>query len=362
MRTDTKKTMKIIDSCLSKEFVSIRQLSQYAEVSTKTVRKLLDSIINNDFNGSNFWPEALGEKYNEDIVEIQTRRSNEKFFRYKSSSISIFDDSLSYKVSRDLIPFIEYIESISGIDKFSEDITEVLKDVIENQGLGHLLNQNLKKCIRLDSKYIFSLNDDSQPLNDFLPIIRLAIAQQKVIKIQYQPFGKKPYSQHISPYIILEYNNRWFVIAKLNKHNNPPETERLEKINNYSFDRIKKVEILDDEVLFEQTKINIEKLLDHSYGPSITDWENVQYDKLVLKVKNNFIGYIKTKPIVDKILPKEKADKEHTYLTYDNFIITRELKQFVKSFSANIIVVEPKNLREEIIQEIKDTHQAYKIN
>ena len=67
MRTDTKKTMKIIDSCLSKEFVSIRQLSQYAEVSTKTVRKLLDSIINNDFNGSNFWPEALGEKYNEDI-------------------------------------------------------------------------------------------------------------------------------------------------------------------------------------------------------------------------------------------------------------------------------------------------------
>jgi len=359
MRSDTERNMKIIDNYLSKGYVSIKELSNYAEISTKTARKYLESIINNDYLGSKFWPKDLGEKYDEEIVEIQTRRSNEKYFRYKSSTISVFDDSLSYKVSRDLIPFIEYVESISGIDKFSEDITEVIKEVISNQGLGHLLNQNVKKIIRLDSKYIFDINDNSQPLNDFLPIIRNAIVEEKAIKIEYQPFGKKIRTEHISPYLIIEYNNRWFVLAKLNTKKNSEELWRRNKINNYSFDRIRNIEIHDDSSLYEQTKINIEKILDHSYGPSIKDWEEVEYEKLILRVKNDFVGYIKTKPIVDRISPKIKVKKEHTFLTYERFIITRELKQFIKSFSDNVTVIEPQNLRNEIISELKDSINAY---
>ena len=99
MRSDTERNMKIIDNFLSKGYVSIKELSHYAEISTKTARKYLESIINNDYLGSKFWPKDLGEKYDEEIVEIQTRRSNEKYFRYKSSTFLTAPSNLTLLLS-----------------------------------------------------------------------------------------------------------------------------------------------------------------------------------------------------------------------------------------------------------------------
>lgn len=132
---------------------------------------------------------------------------------------------------------------------------------------------------------LFDNNVDYTGLQYITPIFH-AVVNQQVLKITYHDFkSETPYDIIFHPYIIKQYNNRWFSFG-LNE-------ERPAQIWNIALDRI--VEI---------------KNSDSKYIPNETDWENDYFydfvgvtkteDELIeLKIELNpeQVPYIRTKPI-----------------------------------------------------------------
>jgi|AP03_1055505.scaffolds.fasta_scaffold00389_5 hypothetical protein len=353
MRADGEKTLRIVDYCLQKRPHSIEELSLVAEVSEKTIRKNIKIIRFGgvDKFGRNYWPKEIEDNY-EEIVHVTRGPSNKEYFEYINHSITLFPDTLSHPIVKDLIPFVEFINTVDGLDNFS-NVAEVITDLIEDQGLSYLLNNEEKKIIRLDSKSIFNL-EYREPLRDFLPECRSAVISMTCLKIKYQPFNSKPSFLIVSPYKIVEYNNRWFLIAKINEASDKVKYEkRLNKVNNLAFDRILSVEQNVDSTFLEFNG-SIDDILDCSCGPSIGDWQNIDYNELVLKVPNYFANYIRTKPII-KNSPIETVADEFTFFTFKKIIMTIELKQFIRSYAEQIEVISPVWLRNEVIEDLKKT-------
>ena len=353
MRADGEKTLRIVDYCLQKRPHSIEELSLVAEVSEKTIRKNIKIIRFGgvDKFGRNYWPKEIEDNY-EEIVHVTRGPSNKEYFEYINHSITLFPDTLSHPIVKDLIPFVEFINTVDGLDNFS-NVAEVITDLIEDQGLSYLLNNEEKKIVRLDSKSIFNL-EYREPLRDFLPECRSAVISMTCLKIKYQPFNSKPSFLIVSPYKIVEYNNRWFLIAKINEASDKVKYEkRLQKINNLAFDRILSVEQNVDSTFLEFNG-SIDDILDCSCGPSIGDWQNIDYNELVLKVPNYFANYIRTKPII-KNSPIVTVAEEFTFFTFKKIIVTIELKQFIRSYAEQIEVIRPVWLRNEVIEDLKKT-------
>ena len=334
MRADGEKTLRIVDYCLQKRPHSIEELSLVAEVSEKTIRKNIKIIRFGgvDKFGRNYWPKEIEDNY-EEIVHVTRGPSNKEYFEYINHSITLFPDTLSHPIVKDLIPFVEFINTVDGLDNFS-NVAEVITDLIEDQGLSYLLNNEEKKIIRLDSKSIFNL-EYREPLRDFLPECRSAVISMTCLKIKYQPFNSKPSFLIVSPYKIVEYE------------------KRLQKINNLAFDRILRVEQNVDSTFLEFNG-SIDDILDCSCGPSIGDWQNIDYNELVLKVPNYFANYIRTKPII-KNSPIVTVAEEFTFFTFKKIIVTIELKQFIRSYAEQIDVIRPVWLRNEVIEDLKKT-------
>ena len=366
MRADGKETLRKIDSCFQvsekslgkirmKEY-SIKELVVETGYSDKTVRKCVDIIKNGgkDKYGSEYWPADIRENYDE-ILNISVGRSNVHSFSYIDPRITLFPDTITKSIVKDLIPFVDYINSVEGLDNFS-NVADVIMEMIEEQGFGHLLNKDNRKIVRLDSKSIFNI-ENNEPVRDFLPICRNAILNNVCLSIVYKPFGVESFVNYISPLKIIEYNNRWTLIAILNKSNSDLHSERNRLVNNYPLDRILDVALCADIPIIKFNG-DIDKVLDLSYGPSISDWINIPYIKLVLKVSNRFINFIKTKPIITKA-PIEEMKEHFTILTYKKIVDTIELKQFIRSYADQIEVLEPQDFRDSVIEDLKKTLGNY---
>ena len=366
MRSDGRQTLRRIDSCFQvSETVlgqvrmkpyTIKDLVKETGYSAKTVRKCVEIIRNGgkDKFGHDYWPKDIRENYDE-ILKVSIGRSNVHSFSYVDSRVTLFPDTITRSIVKDLIPFVDYINSVEGLDNFS-NVSEVISDMIDQQGFGHLLNKQNKKIVRLDSKSIFNI-ENNEPVRDFLPVCRNAILNDSCLSITYKPFGVDSFVNYISPLKIIEYNNRWTLIAILNKSDNLLHSERVGLVNNYPLDRILSAEICKE---FSIIKFNrdIDFILDLAYGPSIGDWNNVPYIKLVLKVNNRFINFINTKPIIYKA-PKVVELGDYTILTYDKIVDTIELKQFIRSYADQIEVLEPVDFRDSVINDLKATLRNY---
>lgn len=366
MRSDGRQTLRKIDSCFQMsetilghvrmKSYTIKDLVDETGYSAKTVRKCVEIIRNGgkDKFGHDYWPKDIRENYDY-ILNVSIGRSNVHSYSYVDSRVTIFPDTITRSIVKDLIPFVDYINSVEGLDNFS-NISEVISNMIEEQGFGHLLNKQNKKIVRLDSKSIFNV-ENNEPVRDFLPVCRNAILNDNCLSITYKPFDVESYVNYISPLKIIEYNNRWTLIAILNKSDNLKHSERVGLVNNYPLDRILSVEICKE---FPIIKFNhdIDTVLDLAYGPSIGDWNNVPYIKLVLKVNNRFIPFIHTKPIIYKA-PKVLKMDEYTILTYEKIVDTIELKQFIRSYANQIEVIEPIEFRDSVINDLKSTLRNY---
>lgn len=171
------------------------------------------------------------------------------------------------------------------------------------------------------------------------------VKEKTVLKITYQPFGKKAYDQVVHPYLLKEYRNRWFLIGRDDKHNT---------ICNLALDRIRTVKPL-------QTKFKENDLFDPStyfnnlIGVTFPAGEEIS--KIVLRVSPGQVPYIKTKPIH---LGQETEDLEDgSILVKLNLINNYELRSTLLSYGADIEVLEPSTLRKQIKDILENAKKNY---
>ncbi|MBE7648785.1 WYL domain-containing protein [Tenacibaculum finnmarkense] len=147
------------------------------------------------------------------------------------------------------------------------------------------------------------------------------------------------------PYVLKEFQNRWYVIGKTEKG-----------YRTFSLDRISDLQLTKN-----KTAINLERIeekLRYTVGVSFNE-ETIKPIQIKLKINNSQKEYIKTTPI----FKYQKITEEHA----DFFILSLfvgnsiELHQKILKYGHRIEVLEPLSLREEIANEVKELMKNYNI-
>lgn len=182
----------------------------------------------------------------------------------------------------------------------------------------------------------FQSNPDLKGLDLFGNLLQ-AIIKKRVLKIEYAPFGKSPYSEKIYPYYLKQFNNRWYLIAQVVGY---------ESLAHYALDRIEHFEEIS--LKYKESDVDFEEYFDDIIGVTVP--ENTEPVDVVLRVKNKRFNFIKTKPLH---LSQRIVSNDDEYTTISiNVKINKELIALILSFDSDIEVVSPTSLRNEIIKKI----------
>jgi predicted DNA-binding transcriptional regulator YafY len=160
-----------------------------------------------------------------------------------------------------------------------------------------------------------------------------AIINKETLKIKYCAYGKEIKEHVVSPYLIKEYRNRFYLVARKHDHLNDEEL-----IYCYGMDRIKRIRKSDE--LYKQTKeFNAKNYFKHSFG--ITRKLDEEPIDLVLKFNAINIPYILSKPLhsSQKIINQTKNSLTISIKVYES----HELNMAILGYGAGVQVIAPKS-------------------
>ena len=177
-----------------------------------------------------------------------------------------------------------------------------------------------------------------QPLYNF-------IKKKQTVSILYKPYHEDALIFTLHPYLLKEYNNRWFLIAW---------SDKFEKVINIAVDRIERID-KSQNTFREQSK----KLIpDYAKIVGVTIPEGKVAEKVILKVNPQRLPYLITKPIhSSQILLSQNDDKSG--LLELSLIPNFEFKSMILSHGAAVEVISPAYLRKELQKEVLELYRKY---
>jgi len=266
----------------------------------------------------------------------RNRDGNKVYYRYKDRSFSIKNSPLSTIESDSIKSALLVLTRFKGLPQF-EWVNELIP--ILNDKLG--VSNDSKEIIYFDS------NIDYEGISFIEPIFN-AISNSRVLEIEYKDFKNPlPYKIILHPYILKQYNNRWFVFG-LNEENNIPSW-------NMALDRVQSIKELD--LVYKTNDINWED--DYFYDIiGVTRIQNNDVQEIVLQFSPVLAPYIRTKPIhPTQTRPKflETGEMIITIKVIPNY----ELERLILSYGENVRVISPNSIRDKIKTRIKEMFKLY---
>ena len=165
--------------------------------------------------------------------------------------------------------------------------------------------------------------------------LKSVVQKKEVIAVEYQPFGDETSLRIFSPYLIKEYNNRWFLIGY---------DHDKKRIQNLGLDRIQSIAVRSLLSFVSTDQFRADDYLKDIVGVSIPD-TGVK-EKIVIKAYHLQRYYIDTKPIhmSQKVL---EMSSEFGIFSID-VIPNYELKSKILAYGNDVEVLEPLWLRQEM--------------
>lgn len=187
-----------------------------------------------------------------------------------------------------------------------------------------------------------SLNEDGQK---WLDSLYEHIKEREAITIEYKPFDKEPIHITVSPYLLKEYNNRWFLIAY---------NHEFKGISNYGLDRIVGIK-KSLQPYFKLDSFDQDQFLKEIVGVSIP--EDGKKTKVVFRAYGRQRLYIETKPIYESQETVKMTDEygEFSLSLIPNF----ELESKLLAYGERIEVIKPKAFREQIKKRVLAAAKNY---
>ncbi len=266
-------------------------------------------------------------KFMKDDVEgfnAPIHRTNELGYHYDHEKFSIFNITLGKSDLEVLKDVLGTLKQISGKEQF-KGMDSVITRLEETY---NITNTTATSPIMV---FEHSLNEAGQ---QWVSTIYEATKAKVSLQVTYQPFEQEGYVVIISPYILKEYNNRWFLIGWDHKQ---------QKISNLAMDRIKQVvKSLQPYQVAED--FNINEYLKDIIGVSRNI--NAQKELITLKVYGKQRNYIKTKPI--HISQQIIASSDESMTITIDVIPNYEMEAVLLGFGEHVEVLGPEWLREKI--------------
>ncbi len=260
--------------------------------------------------------------------------------RYADPSFSIFRKELSDDERSLLRTVLSTLGSFKGQANF-----EWLEDLAARLDVG-------------EQPEIVSMSKNLSENSTLLAELYRAISAKAVITLYYHTFASAEVrSVELSPYLIKEYNNRWFLIAS------PFDSDR---ILTFALDRIDRVEYTSGRAYKSPSEDYMERYEDIV---GVTFREGRPVERITFWVSSRSEGYVSTKPLhgsqrnlsaaeqarLGEEYPQLPAGRFFTIDCIENYELLRELS----SFGPELIVVSPAHIADKIAATARSMVERY---
>jgi predicted DNA-binding transcriptional regulator YafY len=281
-------------------------------------------------------------KYLERLVEI-VRLVRKKGVTFKE--IESIGNGFSIRTfQRD----VKDIEELWGL-KISYNKSEMVYEINEESCLGKFekIAESLNIVSALNkaekvSQFIYLEQRKGLGTEYFRDILN-AITDNVVIRFKLNSYWSEPSQRRCVPKAIKEAQNRWYLVAyDLDKGD----------FRNFGFDRISNLEITSGKM--ESPNINVKEYYKDAFGIE----NHGQPHKVILRLNNFQKNYLKSLPLHSSQKITNENENDFTVELYVH--TTFDFKMEILKLGSLCEVIEPKHLRNEIIEEVKKLKNIYK--
>ncbi|GGD30938.1 helix-turn-helix transcriptional regulator [Flavobacterium orientale] len=262
---------------------------------------------------------------------------DKKYYQYAEEGFTITDIPLTETDINVLTETVSMLKQFKDFSLFNDvsDIVQRLEDKIYAE------KSHTQPVIHLDK------NESLKGLH-FLDEIYQAIIKKIVLVITYKSFKSRDENQfHFHPFILKEFNNRWFVVGK-KRANNP--------VSNLALDRIIKIDY-DFQMPFLDYHFEADKYYKNVIGVTVN--EGLQPRVIQLWIDQINAPYVITKPLhqSQRILQQN----EDGSIIINLFLIENyEMDRLLLGFGDGLEVLKPERLRNRLIAIHERAVQRYK--
>lgn len=271
-------------------------------------------------------------------IEVYDRR----YYRYSDPDFSITNTPLSESDLRQMGEAVGILKQLSGFAGFAgmEDIVGRLED--------HLcaVRHERRPAIYFDS------NKRLKGLQFITPLYDAIVARTPVL-ISYQSFkATAGHDIHFSPYILKEYNNRWFVFGR---------GDRDRSVSNLALDRIISVSPDSGARFIDGGKFDPDTWFDDIVGVTKGKGMSMKRERVRFWVAPYWVPYIETKPIHRSQFVVERNEDGSAIFQLD-VIPNFELEKALLEYSDGIRVISPAGLREQVRSRLANGARQYELH
>lgn len=294
-------------------------------------------------------------------IDSSEKRYGAPVYRYADQTQSLFSKPLSDDEKRLLQEVLNTLGQFAGLDSFEwlHDLQEKLND---RKAFGR---SEFDKGSKDSRKIISFSSNDYLAGKDFLGTLFTLIANKKVVDVEYTPFGEEVRTIRLYPYLLKQYNDRWYLIGT--PLGNKQFPYKKDFYVNLPLDRMQDVHSVDG-VPYADCEDDFEERYEDIVG--VTYIESEPLTPITLAVKNSYLGYMDTKPLHGSQVKFSSEEQEHLHKQYPAFadytFYGLELKPNREFFSAiyrsgdNILVVCPQSIREKMVEELENSLKMLK--
>jgi predicted DNA-binding transcriptional regulator YafY len=265
------------------------------------------------------------------------REGHRVYYMYEDKNFSINNQPLNETEENQLREALLTLSRFKGMPQF-----EWVDEISARLDSGLRLSHNADKIIEFDQ------NNYLKGLEHITPLYN-SILYWKAINIEYKSF-KQDISQSIifHPYFLKQYNNRWYVFGK---------NDASQLIMNLALDRITAIEESKKKYIPNKT-IDFNEYFEDIIGVTL-DIEG-KVENIVLKISNELLPYIKTKPIHGSQKLKNQSSS-YALITLD-LIPNYELESLILSYGEGIEILLPESLRQRLSKRLESMFLNYQNN
>lgn len=295
------------------------------------------------------------------VIDSSEKLYGSPVYRYADQTQSLFSKPLSDDEKRLLQEVLNTLGQFSGLESFEwlNDLQEKLND---NRAFGR---SEYDKDMLVPRKIISFSSNDYLKGKDYLGTLFALISNKKVVDVEYEPFGEAPRTIRLYPYLLKQYNDRWYLIGT--PLATPEFPYRKDFYVNLPLDRMNGVTAVDG-VDYIDCNEYFEERYEDIVG--ITWLKEEEITEILLAIKNTYIGYVDTKPLhgsqtrLSADRQVELHDKYGDFGDYTFYTLTlkpnRELYNTIYRNGEDIILISPSRIREQMIREMTNTLRRLK--
>lgn len=184
----------------------------------------------------------------------------------------------------------------------------------------------------------------------WLDMLYRACRDRRCVQLDYHPFDTPegyPHRRIVSPHLLKEYNNRWFLFA---------HDHRRHGIRTYALDRIQKAAYYPMADYVDNPRFEPDTYFQHTIGVSRTPTDEAQTVRL--RAAPRQARYISTKPL-HHTQRKLKTEADGKVVFAYQLTLNTELENVLLSFGEWIEVLAPDSLRQAIAQRLRRAGAQY---